>query len=159
MNVEIFSEWLRRQGHRVVETESSRWFDRGPRVFMAFPWHRLIRPSAREVRDLLRSENAAAARYSAPPDDERGAPDYDVVLESASYDMGHVSRSTRPEKQGLVINELHIDRGYVKAGLMLASDDALRAQMGQASPEIVERELDVGPYVARLVELYRGICR
>ena len=87
MSLETFSEWLRRQGHRVVQTESSRWFDRGPRVYMAFPWHRLIRPSEDELKDLLRRERALALRFTTPMASCQGAPSYDVVLEQERYDL------------------------------------------------------------------------
>ena len=96
MDVETFSEWLRRQGHRVVETESARWFDRAPRTFLAFPWHRMIRPSREELVGLLRKERAIALRFSAPPDDAAGADGYDVLLDTPTYDLTNVSRSTRP---------------------------------------------------------------
>jgi hypothetical protein len=83
MNAEIFAEWLRRQGHHVVRTTSSYWFDAGPRVYQAFPYHWLIQPSARELRQLLIGKGAAALRYSAPFDASDGKVSYHVVLDSS----------------------------------------------------------------------------
>lgn len=37
MTPEVFAEWLRRQGHRVVRTRSPYWFDAGPRGFVEVP--------------------------------------------------------------------------------------------------------------------------
>jgi hypothetical protein len=134
MNVDTFSEWLRRQGHRVVQTDSSHWFDRGPRVFMAFPWHRLIRPSHEELQRLLRSENAAALRFSGPADSAEGALGYDVVLESNSYDIADVSHSTRSKVRKALerceIIPLTFER-YAREGWVLEADT--RDRQGRTS--------------------------
>jgi hypothetical protein len=66
MNAEIFARWLRRQGHHVVRTPSSYWFDAGPRVFQAFPYHWIIQPSQKELRELMRRQGTVALRYSTP---------------------------------------------------------------------------------------------
>jgi len=84
MNAETFAEWVRRQGHRVVRTASSYWYDAGPRVYQAFPYHWLIQPSARELRELLISKGAAALRYSTPFDAPDGKVSYHVVLEPST---------------------------------------------------------------------------
>jgi hypothetical protein len=88
MNAEIFAEWLRRQGHHVLRTESSYWYDAGPRVYQAFPYHWQIQPSARELHELLIGGRAAALRYSTPLDVAGGKVSYHVVLESSTpYDL------------------------------------------------------------------------
>jgi len=84
MNSEVFAEWLRRQGHHVVRTASSYWYDAGPRVYQAFPYHWLIQPSARELRELLIGKGAAALRYSTPFDAADGKVSYHVVLASGT---------------------------------------------------------------------------
>jgi len=84
MNAEVFAEWLRRQGHHVVRTTSSFWYDAGPRVYQAFPYHWLIRPSARELRELLIGKRAVALRYSTPFDAPDGKVSYHVVLEHST---------------------------------------------------------------------------
>ena len=82
MNADIFAEWLRRQGHRVVRTPSSYWYEAGPRVYQAFPYHRLIQPSARELRTLTLGRGIAALRYSTPLNAPQGMVSYHVVLRS-----------------------------------------------------------------------------
>ncbi len=67
-----FVEWLRRQGYRVVQTESSYWFNRGPKAFQAVPYQALITPSAEEKRELFSGEKALVLRYSAPMEAEAG---------------------------------------------------------------------------------------
>ena len=80
MNADIFAEWLRRQGHHVVRTASSYWYDAGPRVFQAFPYQWLIQPSTSELRKLMLGHGAAAIRYSTPFDAPHGTVSYHVVL-------------------------------------------------------------------------------
>jgi hypothetical protein len=87
MTAEIFAEWLRRQGHRVLQTPSSYWYDQGPRVFQAFPYHRLITPSREELEQFLVRSRAIGLRYSAPVDSAEGMISYHTVYEGASYTL------------------------------------------------------------------------
>lgn len=80
MNAETFAEWLRRQGHKVVRTASSYWYDAGPRVLQAFPYHWLIEPAESEIRSLLLTRGIAALRYSTPLHAPQGKVSYHVVL-------------------------------------------------------------------------------
>jgi hypothetical protein len=64
MNVEIFAEWLRRQGHQVERTESSYWVNRATRVYLAFPYHWLIQPAEAELQEFIQSRQALSLRYS-----------------------------------------------------------------------------------------------
>ncbi len=80
MNAEIFAEWMRRQGHHVLRSASSYWYDAGPRVFQAFPYQWLIQPPAREVRQLMVRHGIAALRYSTPLEAPGGVVSYHVVL-------------------------------------------------------------------------------
>jgi hypothetical protein len=80
MNAEIFAEWMRRQGHQIYRTASSYWYEAGPRVFQAFPYHWLITPDENEIRELLVEHKIAAVRYSTPLNSCRGKASYHVVL-------------------------------------------------------------------------------
>jgi hypothetical protein len=80
MDIKNFAEWLRLQGHRVYQTESSYWYDAGPRVLQAFPYHWLIQPSEKEVRDLLLKKGFISLRYSTPLTETEGMVSYHVVL-------------------------------------------------------------------------------
>ena len=80
MNADIFAEWLRRQGHRVVRTPSSYWYEAGPRVFQALPYHWLIQPLTEELRALTLGRGIAALRYSTPLNAPQGMVSYHVVL-------------------------------------------------------------------------------
>jgi hypothetical protein len=64
MNAEAFAEWLRRQGHHVVRTASCYWYDVGPRVYQAFPYHWIVDPVEDELIEVFRKGIAIALRYS-----------------------------------------------------------------------------------------------
>jgi hypothetical protein len=80
MNPETYIEWLRRQGHRVYQTESSYWYTAGPRVLQAFPYHWLIQPTEQEILKLMLSKGIASLRYSTPLEAPEGMASYHVVL-------------------------------------------------------------------------------
>lgn len=95
MNADIFAEWLRRQGYRVLRTPSSYWCEASPHVYQAFPYHWLIEPAEGELRGLLVRHNGVALRYSAPLAARRGKASYHVVCEDPAYDLPALSRQAR----------------------------------------------------------------
>ncbi len=95
MNLEIFVEWIRRQGYQVVATPSSYWYEIRRRVFQAIPFHHLITPSDAELNLLLRGKRAVALRYSTPLAADEGKLSYHVVNADKSYDLAQFSRSSR----------------------------------------------------------------
>lgn len=95
MNAEIFAEWLCLQGHHVVRAAGSYWFDQGPRVYQAFPYHHTINPSEQEIAELLVKQNAIGLRYSAPLDAEFGIVSYHTVYESPTYGFENLDRRSR----------------------------------------------------------------
>jgi hypothetical protein len=95
MTPDVFDEWLRRQGHRVFRTASSYWYDQGPRVFQAFPYHRLITPSAEELEQFLVRARAVGLRFSTPVDSDQGMISYHAVYEGPSYALTTLPRKAR----------------------------------------------------------------
>jgi hypothetical protein len=91
---ELFADWLQRQGHRVVETASSGWYEPARGALQAFPYHHLVAPAPEELDSLLRANRALALRYSAAPY-ERGQASYHVVLADKSYDLHTLGRKAR----------------------------------------------------------------
>ncbi len=79
MNAEIFAEWQRRQGNEVIRTKSSYWYEASPHVFQAFPYHWVISPSDKEIKDLIRANAILALRYSTPIESTFGKISYHVV--------------------------------------------------------------------------------
>jgi len=94
MNAETFAEWMRRQGHKVYRTASSYWYDAGPRVLQAFPYHWLITPSEKEIRDLMLGHGIFALRYSTPLSCPEGKVSYHVVLHMP-YELEALKSQTR----------------------------------------------------------------
>jgi ribosomal protein S18 acetylase RimI-like enzyme len=80
MNTDVFAEWMRRQGYRVVRTESSYWYNAAPGVFQAFPYHWVITPTELEIRNLMLRHGVLAVRYSTPMEFPRGVASYHIVL-------------------------------------------------------------------------------
>jgi hypothetical protein len=101
MNADIFAEWLRRQGHQVFRTASSYWYDAGPRVFQAFPYHWLISPSQEEIDGLLKTHKAVSVRYSTLLNSSVGKVSYHIILHNP-YNMDMLkSQSRNGVKRGL----------------------------------------------------------
>lgn len=102
MNAGIFAEWLRRQGHKVIKTPSSYWFEAGPRVFQAFPYHWVISPDEEELGAFMLGQKALALRYSAPQTAPVGSLSYHVVLERSRYTLEDLPKKARHDvKKGM----------------------------------------------------------
>lgn len=129
MNAEVFSEWISLQGHRVVRTADSYWFDQGPRAFQSFPYHHLINPSRRDLTNFLLKEKAFCLRFSAPVNSRLGAISYHIVYESPVYDIQMLDRRTRQNiRKGLSqcrIEQISIKR-LADEGFGLEADTADR---------------------------------
>jgi hypothetical protein len=95
MNVEVFAEWLRLQGHRVIRTPSSYWVEIGVRVYQAFPYHWLIQPTDKEVYELLSNEKGIGLRYSTPVHKPNGKISYHVVFDDGPYTLDLLSANER----------------------------------------------------------------
>ncbi len=95
MTPDIFAEWMRLQGQRVIRTESSYWCDTGYGVFQAFPYHWVINPSEEELRTFLTANKAIALRYSTPFDNQKGLVSYHVTCDDPGYDKNQLKRQTR----------------------------------------------------------------
>jgi hypothetical protein len=138
MNAEIFAEWLRRQGHHVVRTASSYWYDAGPRVFQAFPYHWVIDPTEKELKRLLLKNNAIALRYSTGISAPRGKISYHVVCENSNYNLASLPRQTRQNvRRGLEncsIEPISLSR-LATEGWKLRLDNLVRQERTGAETE------------------------
>ncbi len=102
MTPDVFAEWLRCQGQQVLRTPSTYWHSQGPRVFQAFPYHWIIRPSEEELSSLLREHGIIAVRHSTALDAPLGCLSYHAVYEKPTYnleDLGEFAR--RNVRRGL----------------------------------------------------------
>lgn len=144
MNPEIFSEWLRRQGHTVLKTQSSYWADFGPRVFQAFPYHWVISPDEEEVRKLMLDQKVVALRYSTPQTAREGGPSYHVLFEKERYSEKDLPKKARHDvKKGLSvasIEPLSLSR-LASEGWDLRRDTLIRQRRLNAETETDWRNL------------------
>jgi hypothetical protein len=128
MNAEIFSEWLRRQGHKVYRTESSYWYNAGPMVLQAFPYHWVINPGKEEIRSLMLNNPVVALRYSSPFTSDGGKVSYHILQENR-YDISMINSKARNGiKRGLEnfrIENISFER-LAKEGWHLQYDTLLR---------------------------------
>ena len=129
MNAEVFAEWLHRQGHRVVKTPSSYWYDASPRVYQAFPYHWLIQPSEEEVIDFLRKNRAVCLRYSSPVANPIGRISYHVIYEAGEYTLDLLDKRARKNvRTGLSrckVEPVALER-LAEEGWLLETDTASR---------------------------------
>jgi hypothetical protein len=128
MNADIFSEWLTRQGYRIYRTESSYWYNAGPMVLQAFPYHWLINPGKEELRNLMLNNPVLALRYSSPFISDGGKVSYHIVQNSC-YDLNIINCKARNGvKRGLEnfrIENITFER-LAKEGWYLQYDTLLR---------------------------------
>jgi len=94
MNTDVFAEWMRRQGYRVVRTESSYWYNAAPGVFQAFPYHWVITPTEAEIRNLMLRHGILAVRYSTPIEFPQGLASYHILLREP-YSLDLLKAQTR----------------------------------------------------------------
>jgi len=131
MTPDIYAEWLRRQGHRVIRTPSSYWHSEGWRVYQAFPYHWLIEPSAEEERELVSRRGATALRYSMPPDHQPEPSGYHVVFAGPDYDLDTLGSWARKNvRRGLrscTVGQIPFSR-YIEEGWALRVDTLARQQ-------------------------------
>jgi hypothetical protein len=128
MNGEIFSEWLKRQGHRVYRTESSYWYNAGPMVLQAFPYNWLVTPDESEIHHLMLKYGILALRFSAPLDYNKGKISYHIVLDKC-YDLQMLkSQARNGVKTGLKnfsVEEISFGR-LAREGWILQEDTLIR---------------------------------
>ncbi len=87
--------WLERRGHRVIRTASSYWYESGPRVFQAFPYHWLISPGEEELHHIFWEQKAVGLRYSAPFHSPQGVVSYHVVYSGEEYPLDALPQKAR----------------------------------------------------------------
>jgi len=108
MDTNTYLEWLRRQGHHIYQSQSSYWYDAGPRVVQAFPHHKLIKPSEQELKKLLVRNGLIALRYSLPVNSQKGMASYHVVLHEP-YSLEKLPHQGRSGvKKGM--NNFHVEQ-------------------------------------------------
>ena len=102
MEPAVFAEFLKRQGHHIIETESCFWYNAQFRFYFYFPYHRLITPTREELNRLLWGESLIGMRYFTPSDGY-GKESYLIVCSDKDYDITSVDAkyARRQTRRGL----------------------------------------------------------
>ncbi len=145
MNAAIFAEWLRRQGHHVVRTSSSYWYEVNLGVYQAFPYHWIIEPSDAELHQLFWKHRAIAVRFSTPLRARCGKVSYHVVCADPSYDLPCLSRQARQ----------NVCKGLEHVRVERIPMSRLALEGWRMRQETLERQ---GRVDAETEEMWRRIC-
>lgn len=145
MKAEIFAEWFSRQGYQVIQSESSYWVNMGFRIFQAFPYHWLIDPSEKELRNIFFRNNVAALRYSTALNNLNGIQSYHVVCDNSNYHLKDLQRQARQ----------NIKRGLASADIRTISMEKLATEGWKLRKETLERQ---GRTNAESEEQWRKLC-
>ncbi len=110
MQPEIFLEFLARQGHRIVKTESCYWYDAQPGFYFYFPYHKLITPEKEELKRILWGNPCIGARYFTPME-QVGKASFTIVCSDKNYDITSVDahyarRQTRRGLEHFIIRQV-----------------------------------------------------
>jgi hypothetical protein len=95
VNVAEFAEFWRRQGIRVLSSESCFWYEAQPWSFLSLPYHRALTPTARELRKVLLLGPAAVVRFPATPAEGKDANGALFVCRDRNYGIQSLQPRTR----------------------------------------------------------------
>jgi len=109
MNPEVFSEFLTRQGYKVIRTESCYWYNVQSGFYFYFPYHQLITPTKDELKRILWGELSIGVRFFAPTAGV-GKDSYMIVLSDKNYDITSVDAkyARRQTRRGLEKFEIRL---------------------------------------------------
>jgi hypothetical protein len=129
MQSEAFLEFMARQGHRIVKTDSCYWYDAQPGFYFYFPYHRLISPSEVELNHLLMGEPCIGARYFTPMD-HIGKESFMIVCADKNYDITSIDahyarRQTRRGLEHFEIRQMEF-KALATLGISLNLDTLIR---------------------------------
>jgi hypothetical protein len=101
MSTESFAAFLSANGHRVVRTELGYWYDASRGFFLSLPSHRLLSPSAADLRQVLRHRPCFGVRFPAPLEGP-GKPSYQIVCDAHDYSIEGLGANARSKvRRGL----------------------------------------------------------
>jgi hypothetical protein len=144
MNADVFAEWFRRQGHNVLQTESSYWVNFGPGVYQAFPYHHVITSSDEELTKLFKRRKVIGLRYSTPVESDQGSISYHVICNQKNYDISMLDSRTRQNiRRGLKncqVEQIPLSR-LAEEGFFLIKDTVARQKRHPNARE--ERWMDL----------------
>lgn len=133
------SAFFRALGRREIQTSRHLWYEVGPRVFFAVPYHRPFSLETDEREELWQS-GALWVRYFADPH-AQGDRSYMFVLRSGGYDLSHLTSNTRS----------HTRRGMKKCTVAPVSFDYL---LSNGLPLVSDTLVRQGRKYSKVIEQY-----
>ncbi len=129
VNPENFCEFLKRQGHKIILTESCYWYNAQPGFFFYFPYHRLIDPGKEELNKLLWGEPAIGLRYFTDLNGF-GKESYLIVCSDKDYslesvDAKYARRQTRRGLENYNIQQIDFQQ-IIREGNPINQDTLIR---------------------------------
>jgi hypothetical protein len=98
---ERFAHFLAATAHRVLRGAGAFWYDASPGFFLSLPSHHQLRPTAADLRALLRHQPCAGLRFPAPLDGP-GKLSYQIVCDARGYDVAGLGANVRSKvRRGL----------------------------------------------------------
>src|ERR1035437_3742620 len=96
-----YADFLRALGHGVVTTASTFWYDASRFFSLSAPPHRVYRPTAGELRVVLRQLRCLGLRFAAPLQGP-GKLSYQIVCDRREYGLDALSANVRSKvRRGL----------------------------------------------------------
>lgn len=123
-----FAQFFALQGYRTVRTPAAFWYEIHPFCFQSLPYHRLIEPTAQEIRDLFYKHKSLLIRYFSPKA-SGGPPGYLWVCGGSDYNLAALGPKCRNQvRRGLEKNQVRrIDfETLAREGWDLIADTAAR---------------------------------
>ncbi len=131
MNRDVFAEWMKLQGKKVVKSESTYWHSQGIRMLQAFPDHMLIHPDQEELTELLVRNKTLGVRYSTSLEHNPGKISYHVICDTRNFSILSVPHAKRPTvRKALrecVVEPITFDK-YAREGWDLYRDTLARQE-------------------------------
>jgi hypothetical protein len=128
MEAEQFAQFFARQGYRTAKTNSSCWYEIHPFCWQSIPYHKVVEPSAAEIRRLFYRDFSVLIRFCS--EDRQGTlPAHIWVCDRRDYDFTALETKTRNQvRRGLEKNEIkRLDFAFLaKAGWELIRETAGR---------------------------------
>jgi hypothetical protein len=146
MTADVYSKFLTRLGHTVIQTGPTFWFDVSFRVWQAFRFHRPVDPLAGGIRHLLVRHRFMAARFPVSV----GLPGYDtgrLVCDTKDYDLSSLTKKARNQTR----------RGLESFEIREVSPVDLSEAGVEAHVETLSRQQRVKP--RQLIDRWKRFCR
>ena len=124
MNAEIYAQFLKRWGYKVIRTTSCYWYDAGRYFYQGFPLHRILDPSDDEIRQVLWRGPAIGLRFTSNPE-AAGRDSYLIICDDPGYDLSSLHPKARNQtRRGIercVVDHVDFER-LAHEGLAINQD-------------------------------------